>query len=94
MPLQENNGYNAAYKKILFRDLANHPPVFIILNKNNYRSLNLNDFYTQIVTEKLKSYSLSFENDRYLVYKRNGETMSYAPNSRSMRKVTGNYLMH
>jgi hypothetical protein len=69
MPLQENNGYTIEYKKILSSDLSIHPPLFIVLNKNNYRSLNANDFYTQLIREKLKTYCLAFENNKYSIYK-------------------------
>jgi hypothetical protein len=73
MPLLENNGYTAEYRKILSGDLSAHPPLFIVLNKNNYHGLNANDFYTRLIKKKLKGYSLGFGNDRYLVYKRDNQ---------------------
>lgn len=71
LPLFENNGYTTRYKSILVNDFEKHPPLFIILNKNNYKQLDPNNFYTEIVMKTLQRYRLVYENELYIVYKRN-----------------------
>jgi len=46
MPLIENHGYTNEYKIIITDDFTSHPPLFIILNKNNYKQFDPDNFYT------------------------------------------------
>jgi hypothetical protein len=71
MPLFENNGYTKSYQNILRIDFSNHPPLFIILNKNNYKKLDPGNFYTQIVMQTIARDHQVFENELFVVYKRN-----------------------
>ncbi len=71
MPLFENEGYSAAYKKTISNDLADRPPLFIVKNKNNYKQTDLSNFYTGLIETCLKRYQKVLENDQFILYKRN-----------------------
>ena len=66
----EQYDYPKGYKKIITYDFTNHPPLFLILNKNTYKQLDPNNFYTQGIIKSLERYQLVFENDQIRAYKR------------------------
>jgi hypothetical protein len=82
MPLLEPDGYSGRYKALIKKELIQNPPVFIVLSKNGYRSLNPNDFYTKTILDELRSYYSVFGNDEFTIYRRLEQNVS------AMRKLS------
>jgi hypothetical protein len=70
MPLLENGGYSADYRRELTADFDAHPPAYLLFNRNNYRGLDTASFYTQFVQAQLPRYGLVMENDLFEVWRR------------------------
>ena len=70
LPEIEQYDFPREYKKIITYDFKNHPPIFLIFNKNTYKQLDPNNFYTRVIMKSLEKYQLIFENDQIRAYKR------------------------
>jgi hypothetical protein len=70
LPVIEQYEYGKECKKIITCDFANHPPLFLILNKNTYKQLDPSNFYTRAIIKSLERYQLIFENEEIRAYKR------------------------
>lgn len=70
LPVIEQYEYPRESEKIITYDFMNHPPLFLILNKNTYKQLDPNNFFTQCIIKSLEKYQLVFENEEIRAYKR------------------------
>jgi hypothetical protein len=70
LPITEQYDYPREVKKIITYDFTNHPPLFLILNKNAYRQLDPNNLCTRVILKSLEKYQLVFENKEIREYKR------------------------